>query len=154
MKTEIQNRIKAFLANHYVMVCGVSEGTQPLVFTAWYVTENSQTLYFKSRTASHHIKALLKNPMIALAIYEHTSTYAEKAGVQAIGKVERVKSPVEMTKVVQLYSKAFAGAGAKLADIPSLLGEYISSTMYKIRIEKVKMVDSSEGIEMNEYEEL
>jgi len=26
--------------------------------------------------------------------------------------------------------------------------------MYKIRIEKVKMVDSSEGIEMNEYEEL
>jgi len=146
-----QERIVEFIKCRYIMVCGVSDNNMPIVFTGWYVTDDGKTLYYKSRTESSHSKALNTNPKISVAIYDHTSSYSLKAGVQLKGRVSRVTDLFEMTKVVKMYSDSFVGAGVKLQDIPELISAYVKSTMYKIEVDEAKMVDSSNGIEMLEY---
>jgi uncharacterized protein YhbP (UPF0306 family) len=146
-----QEKIIEFIKSRYVMVCGVSDNNEPLVFTGWYVTDDGKTLYYKSRTESAHSKALSNNSKISVAIYDHSSSYSSKAGVQLKGKVSRVTDLFEMTKVVKMYSDSFVGAGAKLQDIPELISVYVKSTMFKIEVEEAKMVDSSNGLEMLEY---
>jgi uncharacterized protein YhbP (UPF0306 family) len=146
-----RDKILDFIKKRYVMVGCAASNNMPMVFTAWYVTENCKVLYYKSRTESSHAIALVDNPNISLAIYDHNSSYSSKTGVQLKGKVSRVTDLLEMTKVVKMYSEAFVGSGAKLQNIPELISSYVKSTMFKITLEQVKMVDSSDGTEMVEY---
>ena len=145
--------IEKFIKDRNVMVIGVADQDEPYTCTAWYVTANAHALYFKSRTASVHSRVLLRNPKAAIAIYDHQSTYSSKAGIQAVGVVERVRDMTEIVHVVKMYGDAFQGAGEKLQSLPDLIGEYVKSAMYKLTINKIKMVDSSMDILLTEYED-
>ncbi len=119
--------------------------------TAFYVTTDNRTLYFKSRTASVHSVALQKNPSAAISVYTPGSTYSEKSGIQCLGTVSRVTDLAEMATVVALYAKKFVGSKQKFAAIPELVSEFASSTMYKFTIEKVKVMDSTKGIHSEQF---
>lgn len=143
--------LNSVINSNFIFSLAVVKDGLPHVCTAFYVTTDNRTLYFKSRTASDHSLALQENPNAAISIYTPGSTYTEKSGIQCIGKVSRVTDLVEMTNVVGLYAKKFVGSRQKFAAIPELVSEFVSSTMYKFTVEKVKVMDSTKGIHSEEY---
>lgn len=152
MKKPEKELIKRIIHSNFIMTLGtVDEGVARLS-TVFYVTSDAKTLYFKSRTTSDHSKAIESDPRTAGAIYHPASNYTVKSGVQMIGKVERVRSISEMTNAVKLYGKSFKGSEKKFEAIPTLITDFVASTMYKFKIDKVKFVDSTAGIHSLEYE--
>lgn len=155
MSEETNEIVKDVLKSNFIMTLGSIVDGKPHLCTAFYVTSDYRQLYFKSRTSSDHSKAFAKNNQGALSVYYPKSNYANrKAGIQARGKVERVKSIAEMTKAVAMYIKAFAGSDKKFEAIPDLVSNSVKSTMYKFTIEEVKVLDSKKGIHDIEYSKL
>lgn len=153
MNNTERDHVTKFIKDRFIMVVGVSDHTTPSLFTAFYVTDDAHTLYYKSRTQSNHSRIVATNPTVAVVIYDHQSSYSKKAGIQATGVVERVQGLSEMGRAVELYSRAFKGSGEKFAALPELVSEFVKSTLYKITLQTIKMVDTESEIEMTEYQD-
>ena len=155
MTSESHEILNEVVASNFIMTLGTIVDDNPHLCTVYYVTEDNRTLYFKSRTASEHINALDNSDFVAMSMYLPDSDYASrKAGVQAQGKVERVKNPVEMANVLKMYASAFIGSEKKFESIPDMISDAVKSTMFKYTIEKVKLVDSDKGVHFQDYEQV
>jgi uncharacterized protein YhbP (UPF0306 family) len=150
-ETKIYNDV---IDSNFIFSLAVSTEDTPYLCTAFYVTNDNKTFYFKSRTESDHSKSLVNGDKAAISIYEPNSTYSEKSGIQGIGTVQRVRNVSEMAEVVALYGKRFAGAEKRFAELPELIADFVSSTMYKFTIEQAKVMNSKEGVHSVEYIEV
>lgn len=145
--------VETIISSNFIMSLGSVQNGEPRMCVVFYVTPDNKTLYFKSRTESDHSKSFATDPRAAAAIYHPDSNYSVKSGIQMVGKVERVRDLREMTKVLALYGKSFKGSEKKFEAIPTLVADFVKSTMYKFTIDKVKYLDSSKGIHTEEYED-
>ena len=152
MNSKDRGLVESIIKSNFIMSLGSVQNGEPRMCIVFYVTNDNKTLYFKSRTESDHSKSFADNPIASGAIYHPDSNYSVKSGVQMIGKVERVRSVKEMTKAVKMYGKSFKGSEKKFEAIPTLVADFVKSTMYKFTIDKVKFVDSTEGIHTVKYE--
>src|SRR5215831_134845 len=95
-----RDRIREFIKSHCVLVMAVAQNNNPYASTIFYTTPDAHNLYFKSRTGSNHSRIIGSNPRVAGAIYDHDSTYKQKAGVQLLGTVERLASLREVVTAI------------------------------------------------------
>ena len=134
------------------MTLAVVEGGRPLNCVVFYVTIDGRNLYFKSRTNSTHSTVLAHSPTCAAAVYDPTSTYDAKKGVQIIGKVEIVVDPSDLRLAVGAYQHAFEGASEKMQSLEELASGTGTSAIYRLTVEYVKFVDSASGVSFAEYQ--
>jgi len=147
--------LASFLAFEFIASMATLGKGMANLNTVFYIHNNFE-LYFKSKTTSGHSNNLKNTQKVSFAIHANDSSYKAKYGVQLIGLVSRITNEPTMTKVVDIYSKKFEGAGAKLPSIKELCSDEIKSTFYKFVIEEFKIVDedSIENRTMLEYEKI
>ena len=134
------------------MTLATNDGDQPHVCTVFYVTDNAKTLYFKSYAIIIHANLLKTNPKIAIAIYDKDSSASgEKQGVQILGKAHKIMDNQEATKAAELYIKTFHAPREKFFPIEHLTADDAESSLYKVTVEKVKMLDSVNHIQPDKY---
>lgn len=129
----------------------VFEG-KPMTATIFLVTENAVRLYYKSRTDSHHAKALWENPAAALAVYDEESSYEAKTGVQLMGRSAPVTDADEMAQVVELYGEKFGSQAAAKLKLKELLAPDAVSTMFYFDVVDYKLVSHELDVHMTFYE--
>jgi len=130
----------------------VAQNNNPYASTIFYTTPDAHNLYFKSRTGSNHSRIIGSNPRVAGAIYDHDSTYKQKAGVQLLGTVERLASLREVVTAITLYSEQFEGAGEKLKSPEALIRSSAESAFYRLTVTHVKIVDVARDLLINDYQ--
>lgn len=150
---EKQSLLSIIGSNFTASIATIQDG-KPAICTVFYVTKGDGVIYFKSSTTSGHSLAIKDDPNVAVGIYDPKSNYSGTAGVQLLGRVERVLDLGEMTKAVSLYTKAFVGSDKKLEAIPDLIAKSVSGTLYKFIIDKAKVRDSGKDINLKEYSEV
>lgn len=131
-----------FLRRHFIgVLASVGPDGLPQACTIFYAVDSNESLVFKSRSGSDHMRSLFSKPLAALAVYRHDSTYKVKAGLQLKGTVERISDPVVMSAAVDLYSSKFDGAREKFAPIDDLVGPHAESTLYRFIPQAFKFTD-------------
>lgn len=144
--------VRSFIRGHHIMVLASCNKDQPYACTVFYVTNDSKTLYFKSATKAMHSNNILTNNKISLAIYDkESSPFGDKQGIQALGTATRITNPEEASQAVETYINAFNSPREKFYPIENLTKKEAESSMYKIDINKVKMLDSVNNIKPEEY---
>jgi nitroimidazol reductase NimA-like FMN-containing flavoprotein (pyridoxamine 5'-phosphate oxidase superfamily) len=155
MTIEEKSILDEMIDTNFIMTLGTIVDDNPHLCTVFYVTDDNLNLYFKSRTESEHIEALPNSNYVAGSIYLPESNYANrKGGVQLLGTVGRVTNIKEMTKVLGMYTQAFAGSEKKFDSIPEMITDSVKSTMFRFKVEKAKVLDSDLKIHSTEYFEV
>lgn len=149
----MQQQILDFLNLHSVGVLAtISEEQTPQAATVFFICDNSGGLIFKSRSTSAHMLTLRRNSSAALAVYDHSSNYNVKSGVQLLGDVSRIKEEDRMQEYVEQYGQKFAGSLQKFAPLKDLLSSDASSTLFRFQVERYKFTDSKAGRADTEYQ--
>jgi hypothetical protein len=119
----------------------LSEDGAPRVCTIFYVLAPDRSIVFKSRFASEHTQAALRDGRAALAVYRHDSTYDIKVGVQVLGEIVPIRDEGEMRQEVDRYSERFEGSATKFAPIDELVRSDAFSTLYRFNPTHYKVMD-------------
>lgn len=136
---------------HAMSLATVADG-HPHVCTVFYATLDERRLWFKSRVASVHSQAFADDERAAAAIFDPSSTYTHKAGVQLRGTVKRIDDPAEMEAAVRRYSEVFEGAAEKFDELSALVSPQATSTMYAFDVDEYKLVDSRADVLVDAFE--
>lgn len=148
----ILEHIKSFIQEHSIMVLATAKDNTPYACTVFYVTQDANVLYLKSYAVSLHTQIILENPSVACAIYDkESSSFGDKIGVQLLGKAHKVTDLEEVTKAAELYISTFNSPKEKFYPLENLIKEDAKSSIYRIDVEKVKMLDSRNHIEPTDY---
>ncbi len=110
------------------------------VATVFYATDDGINLYVKSHLASDHGTQVQRDSRVALAVYDHASTYSEKYGVQLLGICHQVTEREELIAAIEIFSRTFPGARERFAPIEELLSPGVKSTLFRIRAMSGKML--------------
>lgn len=151
MSRSLTEHLKAFVLRHHIGVLATNFEGRPEAATIFYVSKDGLRLYYKSRTASRHARSLLTLPSVALCIYDHSSDYTEKWGVQLIGSSGRVVEKTEMELVVDLYGAKFGLAASKKLDLAELLSPETSSTFFWLDLREFKSVSADSEFQIETY---
>ena len=123
-----------FILSNCVAVIGVPhEEWNTHLAPVYYATENGKDLYMKFHVGSGHGTQIRKDCKVALAIYDHMSTYSEKYGVQLQGICRQVVEREEMLQAIEIFSNKFQGARERFASIDELLDPNVKSTLFHFR---------------------
>ncbi len=141
----MESAVLEFVQAREVVVLGTVGQHGVQVAAVHYAVDASGSLLFKSRSDSDHIIAIQSNPEAAAVIYEHSSTFDTKAGVQLKGKIVRIAEIYEMNAAVELYSAKFPAARAKFDSISTLVSEDAPSTLYRFVPGVYKFIDGWSG---------
>lgn len=151
MSRSLTEHLKAFVLRHHIGVLATNFEGRPEAATIFYVSKEGLRLYYKSRTASRHARSLLAVPSVALCIYDHSSDYTEKWGVQLIGDSGRVLDRNEMEFVIELYGAKFGSAASKKLDLTELLSPASSSTFFWLDLKEFKSVSVDSEFQVETY---
>lgn len=134
-----------FLQKNQIMVLAVEDRDWPVqATTVFYAMENEDALLLKSHTTSHHGSVIKNGAKVVVVIYDQSSTYTNKTGVQLRGICERIYDKEEMVNAVKIYSDTFEGAAARFAPLDELVSAQAKSTLFRIKLVSGKML-SPEG---------
>ena len=141
METEVINFLNRY---HTGVLCtGDSSGVFQACSIFYVCNLNTTQFAFKSRRMSEHSQALAKNPNAALAIYDHSSDYFIKSGIQIRGEVAAVDNEQELRQWVELYSNKFDGSAEKFEAINSMLNGESQATIYRFTPHMYKFTNTS-----------
>lgn len=136
-KSDFANHI---IGRHIVVIATPRDGWGVQAATVFYATENGDDLYMKFHVGSDKGQQIMKNPKVALAIYDHDSTYTEKYGVQLLGECRRVTDREELLSAIEIFSNKFPGARERFAPIDELLSDNVKSTLFHFKAVSGKML--------------
>lgn len=130
-----------FILSNSVAVIGTPrEGWNTQLATIYYATENGIDLYMKFHLGSDHGTQIRKDSKVALAIYDHNSTYTEKYGVQLLGVCRQVTEREELLRAIEIFSNKFSGARQRFAPLAELLSPDVKSTLFHFQPTLGKML--------------
>lgn len=130
-----------FILSKSVAVIGTPRsGWKTQLATIYYATENGFDLYMKFHLGSDHGTQVRKDSKVALAIYDHNSTYSEKYGVQLLGICRQVTERKELLHAIEIFSNKFPGARKRFAPIEELLSPKVKSTLFHFEPSSGKML--------------
>lgn len=97
-----QTAVDIFNTNQY-MTLATSDGQgNPWVSPVVYTLDKNFNLYFMSLPDSKHIKNIVKNPVVSVAIFDSHQEFGEGVGLQILGKAEIIKAH-QAVSVFRLY---------------------------------------------------
>lgn len=127
-------------SNNVAALASISPDWGVQVTSVFYAVESKLTILIKSHVASDHIKSILINPKISVAIHKSDSSYKVKSGMQLRGICSRIRNREEMEKAVAIYSETYQGAADRFASIDELISDGAKSTMFRITFVSGKML--------------
>jgi len=112
-------------------ICCIDKDNKPYCFSCYFAfNEDDGLLYFKSSLDSHHVGLLLENPAVAITVLPDTLNKLAVKGVQMQGLVLNLKD-----------SRALAASTFYHKRNP--MAYAIKGTVFSVRIDVIKMTDSS-----------
>jgi len=95
----------------------------PWATPLFYCTDSDYNIYFISQLDSIHTKHILKNPLVAFAIFDSTQKEGEGTGIQASGKVHLLESKKTIEDALKYYHTSF---------IPCTPEEFMGDKPYRL----------------------
>lgn len=121
--------------NNIYLTLGTADG-EPWVATVYYCVDDKYTFYFMSQMDSLHTQHILKNPVVAFAIFDSHQKEGTGNGVQGKGRARLLKGK-EINEALRWYHTAFIDLTKKaLANSPY--------NFFKIIPKKFYILDSDE----------
>lgn len=145
-KSEIRDRIQAYLASHNTFTLATESDGKPSACSLFYVNDDL-TLYFVSDPKTHHAENIAQQPQVSATIHEDYRDWRVIQGIQLEGECALVTNLLEDTKALALYAKKFpfvAGLGAAMSKVK----------FYKIIPRWFRFVDNTRGFGFKEEIEL
>jgi len=136
-KEDFQNFIEG---NKVAVLATVSPEWGVQATTVFYAVEKNFSLLVKSHQGSDHGKGMRSDPQVVMTVYDHSSTYTEKSGVQLRAVCERIYDKAEMQNAVKAYSERFPGAEQRFAPLDELVSPDSKSTLFRMKIVSGKML--------------
>ena len=88
----------------YYCSLATSESSAAWVSPVAFAYDSDFNLYFVSSMASRHMRNIMRNPRVAVAIYTTAQKVSgSKVGVQLEGRAEAVKGPMNMLRAYKIY---------------------------------------------------
>jgi|SRR5579862_4086001 len=148
---EIAQRI---IRDSNFLTLATTDGEQPWANAVFYASDKDLNLYFTSYNDSIHVQNILRNPSVAVAIYDSSINVggSNSQGVQIKGKCYRV-SKGELPDAIEIvYAKRFPDPAERASRDLSV--ERFSKDdrkkridhIYKVIPEKVYILDKTPGI--------
>lgn len=140
---EALDRIRVVLKEQIVLSAGFADTERAYVCLLFYVFDG-KSIYYRSKTSSYHSELLKKNPKISFALYRDASTHYDKIGIQGLGEITKVSEYQEVEKVAKLFQES-EDLNHKSDLLPTadwLVGGSQNAAIYRIDIEKVKLIDA------------
>lgn len=128
------------MARHFAVIATPRQDWGVQAATVYYATKNGLDLYMKFHVGSDKGCQLRKDPRVALAIYDHDSTYSEKQGVQLLGECTMVTDRDELLDAIEVFSNKFPGARERFAPLDELLSPDVKSTLFHFVATRGKML--------------
>jgi nitroimidazol reductase NimA-like FMN-containing flavoprotein (pyridoxamine 5'-phosphate oxidase superfamily) len=138
-------KAKEILSKNIYMCLATVDGKQPWVTPLYFSSDDKFTFYFVSDKDSDHVRFLISNPEVAIAIYDSTQPPGTGEGVWATGLAGSVEVE-ELTKVLDnYYQKRFPDENErKQHDLsPARFLEKSSFRFYKVVPQHVYVHDTS-----------
>lgn len=144
---------KDVIENSNFLTLATTNGSKPWANAVFYAS-NDFNLYFTSYNDSIHVKNLLKNPNVAVAIFDSSIKIGggTAQGIQIQAKCHRVKKE-ELPKVLEIvYSKRFPDPAERASRDLSVErfskgdNEGRVDHIYKIVPEKIYILDKTPGL--------
>lgn len=128
MNINIQN----FLAKQTcASICCIDKDNRPYSFSCYYAfNADAGLMYFKSSVDSHHVGLMIKNPAVSITVLPDVLNKLIVKGVQIQGVALNPENKMD-TDASSLYYKK------------NPIALTIKGTVFTIRIDVVKMTDSS-----------
>jgi uncharacterized protein YhbP (UPF0306 family) len=139
---------------------GTTDGKEPWVNAVFFASDEDLNLYFTSYNDSVHCQNILKNPHVAVAIFDsHIIPGSGRAqGVQIKGMCQRVRGDELLQAIEVVYKKRFPDPKERATRDLSI--EHFSRPdsfgrtdhIYKIILEKMYILDKTPGKKDTRFE--
>ena len=117
--------------------------SQPCICSAYFVFDNKLNLYFWTDPNSLHSKNISNNPKVAAAIVDSGQKWGTfLKGVHLFGTAEIITNK-ELAVSGRLYLGRFPDASKFVKKIEDFHSEKYQSRIYKIQINKIKLLDEA-----------
>lgn len=127
--------ISNFLTNHKLMAVATF-GDFPWIATVYYTFDRDLNLYFLSSPTTLHVKQILQNPNVSVAIAgSHQSIQKPKRGLQISGIAEQIFGIDKIKRALQLWKSNLGVVDSKLTY------RAVKSSMFRITPKRVKLFD-------------
>lgn len=113
MTQEELNKIAKEIINNNIYLTLATSDKLPWAAPLYYCKDDDFNFYFISQMQSVHIKHLLKNPEVAIAIFDSNAPEGEGNGVQASGKAMLLESEEEIIDALKYYHTSFISCSPK-----------------------------------------
>jgi len=122
--------------NQYMTLGSVGEGGQAWVAPLAYAFDRGYNLYFMSLPGSRHVKNMMRNPTVSVAIFDSRQGFGEGVGLQLKGEASGV--PARSAAVV---FKHYFGRKWPFGNLGNIKDFEKFFRIYKYRFYKVKPVE-------------
>lgn len=123
-------------------------GEKMWIASVYYAVDSDFNFYFVSGPKSQHCLDIAKNPEVSVAIADSHQPNASKAkiGVQMRGRAELLSGLTAMKAGLDLWNKLNPGVES-IVNLKNIQAKTISSRVYKIKPEVIKLFGMGEGDE-------
>ena len=95
---------RAIIKSNYYLTLATTDGKAPWIAPLFYAIDDKYNFYFISRTDSLHGRHILKNPNVAIAIFDSTQLPGTATGLQIEAKAS-LASLKDYTGIIRLFLK-------------------------------------------------
>jgi uncharacterized protein YhbP (UPF0306 family) len=124
-----------FLPKHKLMTIGTS-GDFPWIATVYYTFDQDLNLYFLSNPTTLHVKQILKNPKVAVAISDSSQDIGNpKNGLQLFGIAQQISGIYKVKYAFDIWKNNLGVIN------PKLTYQAVKSSMFKVTPKRIKLFD-------------
>ncbi len=106
MSADLVKIAKEIIKNNFYLTLGTADEVGPWTAPLFYAVDDHYTFYFISQMDSLHAQHILKNPLVAFAIFDSHQKEGTGNGVQALGKAYLLKDE-ELAEAFKWYHTTF-----------------------------------------------
>jgi len=129
---------KKIIESNLYLTLATSDGETPWAAPVFYAVDGEYNFYFISPADSVHVQHLLKNPQVAVAIFDSHQREGTATGLQVKGTARLVEEK-DYSRVIEIFNKKRKSLGASLITLEMFQGT--ERRMFKIEPSKFYVPD-------------
>ena len=139
--TQDQQKLFEYLQTQHLMAIA-TKGEKMWIASVYYAIDKNFNFYFVSSPKSQHCLDIEKNPEVACAIADSHQPNGGKTkiGVQMHGRAQQITGLEAIKAALKLWNQLNPGM-ERVVNLKNMQTKMISSRVYKIRPEKIKLFD-------------
>ncbi len=137
------------LDDHNTLTLATGYEGAPWAATVFYASDADFNLYFVSDQRTRHVREMLANPRVALAINADVNNWDDVRGLQIEGEAARVDG-AERVKALALYLAKFASVKAlfeapRSADEQTIAQRLKNTDFWRVTPRFIRLIDNRRG---------